>query len=254
MLYRQRGDTDAALLRLRVAERLARGRPRRGLAQAVTNQGIALIDKWRWGQAKAQLPLGDDPSHAGDTDGRVLIDAERLLHEGLELRSGADHRGQTISRLGLGIARLHTGDLEAARRDLSHAVNQFDLHGDKGGVAAALNALGLVLARQNDRSGAEEHWNSARLRYEADGDDLGLAGVLLNIGSDLLRTEPDRAAEARDKLTESLRLRAGHRELLGTALTHKHLGDASSLCGDHDAAKQHWREAARILGRPPRVG
>ncbi len=217
----------------------------------MTNHGLALIDKWQWSQAKAELAVGDDTSPTSDSDGRLLVEAERLLHEGLELRAGGDHRGQTISRLGLGIARLHTGDLAAARRDLGHAAQHFDLYGDRGGVAAALNALGLVLARQDDRAGAEEHWNSARLRYEADGDDLGVASVLLNIGADLLRTESGRATEARDRLTESLALRAGHRETLGTALTYKHLGDAANLCGDNVAARQHWREAAGILDRTP---
>lgn len=229
VLHRLRGNTDAAFATLQTASRLARGRHRRGLAQAQTNLGLALIDQ-------EQLDL-----------------AMRYLEEGLALRSRSDHRGRAISALGLGTACLHAGELDAARRHLSHAANEFDLLGDKRGSAASLNALGLVLAEQDDQLGTEEHWELARQRYAEAGDDLGVASVLLNTGAYLIRPGPDpvaRAAQARDILTESLRLRAGQPETRYTALAYLHLASASALCGDHDAAQHHRREAARLLVRP----
>ena len=223
VVHRLRAEPRAAWQELQLAASVARGSHGRGLAQTQTNLGLLLIDQ-------------------GQFDSAV-----RYLELGLALRSRSDRHGRAISTLGLGTALLRAGDLEAARQQLSQAANAFELAHDETGLAASLNALGVVLWEQNDRLGAAEYWELCRERYVAAGDDVGLAGVLLNIAADLIHTHPEQGADAVDMLSESLRLRAGHPQTRGTGLVNLHLGDALALCHDTDQAEQHWREALGIL-------
>jgi tetratricopeptide (TPR) repeat protein len=223
VVRRLSGEPAAAAAELDAADRLSRGARNRGRAQVQTNLGLALIDQ------------------------RELDSAMRCLENGLALRSRANRHGQAISALALGVAHLRVEELDASRRYLSHAANTFDALYDHRGLAATLNALGVLLWGQDDRLGAEEHWELARRLYVEEGDELGLACVLLNIGASLVLARPDRAAEAHDLLAESLRLRAGQPASRGAGLTHLYLGDAAARCKEPGQACRHWAEAARIL-------
>jgi tetratricopeptide (TPR) repeat protein len=223
VVHRLRGDPAAAWTELDAAAKLSRSAHNRGLAQLQTNLGLVLIDQ-------GQLDL-----------------AVRYLETGLELRSLTNRHGQAISALGLGVAHLNARELDAARRYLSRAANTFDAVHDERGLAATLNAVGVVLWDQDDRLGAEEHWMFARSLYAEMGDELGLACVLLNIGAGLVLAHPDQAEKARELLAESLRLRARHPENRGAGLAHLYLGDAHALCDGPEPATRHWREAVRIL-------
>jgi len=223
VLYRRRGRTDNAYSELERALRIATQWRLRSRAQVETNLGLVLVDK-------------------GQLDRAI-----RHLEQGLKLRARSDVRGRAISQLGLGIACLHAELHDSARRHLSHAANEFERLGDRAGQAAALNALGLVLAGQGDRTGIREHWDLARQHYADVGDELGEASVLLNVGADRLRDRPDQAAACRRILTESLQLRKGQPETIYTALAHQRLGDAAALDHDEAAAEHHRAEAQRIL-------
>ncbi|HZM84577.1 MAG TPA: tetratricopeptide repeat protein [Candidatus Limnocylindrales bacterium] len=223
VVYRRRGRTDNAFQELEIALGIASQWRLRSRAQVETNLGLVLVDK---GQ---------------------LDQAIRHLEQGLKLRGRSDVRGRAISGLGLGIACLHAEMHDTARRHLSHAANEFERLGDRAGQAAALNALGLVLAGQGDRTGIREHWDLARRHYADAGDEVGEASVLLNIGADLLRDRPDQAAAGRRILNESIQLRKGQPETIYTALVHQRLGDAASLDHDDAAAARHRAEAQRIL-------
>jgi len=223
VLYRRRGRTDNAYTELESALRIAEQWRLRSRAQVETNLGLVLVDK-------------------GQVDRAI-----RHLEQGLKLRGRSDVRGRAISELGLGIACLHAELHGTARRHLSHAANEFERLGDRAGQAAALNALGLVLAGQGDRTGIQEHWDLARQHYADAGDEVGEASVLLNIGADLLRDRPDQAAACRRILNESIQLRKGQPETIYTALVHERLGDAAFLDHDDVAAEFHRAEAQRIL-------
>ena len=223
VVHRLRAETREAWQEFQLAARFAGGSRGRGLSQAQTNLGLVLIDQGQFDAAVRHLELG------------------------LALRSRTDRNGRAISALGLGTAHLRAGDLDTARHQLSRAANAFELLHDETGLAASLNALGVVLWEQDDRLGAAEHWELCRERYVDSGDDVGLAGVLLNVAADRIRTRPDQAAVAADLLSESLRLRAGYPRTHGTGLAYLHLGDAVALCHDADRARQHWQEALRIL-------
>jgi hypothetical protein len=82
---------------------------------------------------------------------------------------------------------------------------------------------------------------SPRTTVDANGKEVD---ALPEIGADLVRTDPGRATEARDRLTGSLAQCAGHRETLGTALTYKHLGNAASL----ETVRRPGSTGARRLG------
>ncbi|HET8680977.1 MAG TPA: tetratricopeptide repeat protein [Micromonosporaceae bacterium] len=242
-VHRLNGRAQEAVEQLNAAVRLCRGRNHRGLAQARTNLGLALMDS------------GDVPAAI------VHLDA------GLALRPRADRYGRAVSALDLGVAYLRAGELAAARTYLVAATNAFDALGDRRGTATALNNLGVVLWEQQDRTGAREHWLIARQRFAEDGDDAGVASVLLNTAAAALAAavvpgegaapdggavpsedvEAGAPAAARDLLVEGLRLLDNRPPAKGVGLAHLHLGDAYLRCGDPDAAREHWRQAADIL-------
>lgn len=230
VVRRLRGEPLAAWKQFQLAAQKCRDSRNMGLAQVLTNLGMALVDQ------------------------RQLDAALRNLELGLELRARTDRYGQAVSALALGVTYLQVGELEAARRRLSHAANAFDALGDSRGLAAALNALGVVLWAQDDRLGGSEHWELARRHYLELGDRVGLAGVLVNIAAGTLIAQPDRAAHARDLLVESQRLRAGQPETRAIGLSHLYLGDALAACEAPEQARGHWREAARILGSTGEAG
>jgi tetratricopeptide (TPR) repeat protein len=224
VIRRLRGEPLEAWKELQLAAQKCRKFRSLGLSQILTNLGMTLADQ-------------------GQFDGAL-----RNLEQGLELRARTDRYGQAISALALGVTYFCAGELEAARRHLIRAANAFDVLGDLRGLAAALNAIGVVLWAQDDRLGGTEHWELARCHYVELGDQAGLAGVLVNIAAGTLIAHPDRAARARDLLTESQRLRAGQPETRTTGLSHLYLGDALALCDAPGEAQRHWQEAARILG------
>jgi tetratricopeptide (TPR) repeat protein len=224
VIRRLRGEPLTAWKEFQLAAQKCRNSRNLGLGQILTNLGMALADQ---GQLEWAL---------------------RNLELGLELRARSDRYGQAISVLALGVTYLSAGELDAARRRLAQAANAFDALGDLRGLAAALNAIGVVLWMQDDRLGATEHWQLARRQYVELGDQVGLAGVLVNIAAGTITTHPDRAAYARDLLVESQRLRAGQPETRATGLSHLYLGDAFALCHEPAEAQRHWQEAARILG------
>lgn len=235
VIYRQRGEPRRGWQELQDALRLSHASRRRGLAQVHTNLGLTLLDQ---GQLDSAL---------------------RHLESGLELRARADRHGQAVSALGLGIAYLRVDQLDASRGHLSLAANVFDTLNHRRGLAAALNALGVVLWEQDDPLGAAEHWDLARTMYAELRDDGGLASVLLNIAAGMVTAEPHRAAEvdqlteaermaqARELLEECLRLRSAHQQTRVDGLAHLHLGDVIARCGGPDEARAHWATAARIL-------
>jgi tetratricopeptide (TPR) repeat protein len=222
-VHRLSGNPGAAVELLKDAVKLCAGRYHRGLAQARTNQGLALMD-------------------LGDVEAAITH-----LDAGLTLRHRSDRHGRAVAALALGVAYLRHGDLPAARQYLVEATNQFDTLGDVRGTATALNDLGAVLWEQHDRTGAREHWAIARERFARIGDEPGAAAVLLNTAAAALAAGEGSPEEARDALVDCLRLTTTRPPTRGTGLTHLYLGDAYSGCGEPDRARDHWRQAVDIL-------
>jgi tetratricopeptide (TPR) repeat protein len=222
-VHRMQGNPEVARNVLTAAQRLRTGWRSRGLAQVETNLGLTLLDLGEHDHAVHHL-----------ADGRIL-------------RARGDHHGRALSDLGLGLAYLVGHRYGEAHTHLQEAANAWTALDDRHMGAAAINTLGLVLWEQGDRYGALEHWHRARELYDQVGDALGLARAMLNIAAAFLAAHPHRAKEAVELLTESLRLRAGQPESVGTGLCHFHLADALARSGDAAGARDHRRHAARIL-------
>jgi len=222
-VYRLNGDPATGAALLNEAAELCAGRYHRGLGQARTNHGLALLD-------------------LGDVEAAI-----RHLDAGLALRPHSDRHGRAVSALGLGVAYLRAGELTAARQCLIEATNHFDEVADTRGTAAALNNLGAVLWEQQDHTGAREHWAAARERFARLGDQAGQSAALLNVAAALLSAGHGSPAEARDLLLESLTLTTARPATRSTGLVHLHLGDAYRRCGDPASARTHWEQALRVL-------
>lgn len=229
-VLRLQGDPAAASDHLAAALSLRPARLRAERSQVEINLGLAWLDR------------RDAPTAMNH------FERARRLH--------GDRYGRALGDLGWGAAHLHDNTpgaapledrLAAARRSFERCFEVFTELGEQRGLAAARNNLGLVLWRQGDHTGAEENWGWAEAIYTGLEDEAGLARVRLNQAAMLLTGRPDRLDEAVDRLRESLQLRAGSADTIGTGLCHLHLGTAYAAQGVPAQAQQAWQKAERIF-------
>ena len=142
------------------------------------------------------------------------------------------------------------GILPSAWRFFHEALDKYELLKHDAGVADTLRSLSNVATHQGDASRAEAYLDRARLRYEAQGDQIGAALCLAGLGDIArMRRRFDDATEAfRGSLTV---LRAeGHRS--GVALGLHGLAEVHRLTGRLAEAEQGYQEVIRLdkaLGR-----
>ncbi|GAA3341767.1 hypothetical protein GCM10020358_34360 [Amorphoplanes nipponensis] len=224
-VYRWQGDPHRAAVELTAAVAL---RHRRGAAQSRTNLGLALLDQ-------------------GDVDGAL-----DQLQRARQQRSPSDRAGQALTELGLGVAFLAREEPRFAGRHLIRAANRFEAIGDRRGYAAALTNLALAQWWLGERLDAAHAWSAALDCHPAVNDRQGHAAALLNAGAIVAAgaTAADaagpgdhrRAAQARQLLEQSLRIRQADGRPVGRALLH--LGDVARLLDGPDEARRHWEAAA----------
>ena len=218
---RWQGEPHEAAVELTAAVAL---RHRRGAAQSRTNLGLALLDQ-------------------GNIDG-ALDQLQRARRQ----RSPSDRAGQALTELALGAAFLARTEPRIARHHLILAANRFEAIGDRRGYAAALTNLALAQWWLGERLDAAQAWSAALDCHPAVNDPHGHAAALLNAGAIVVdatagagRADPRRAAQARELLRESLRLRRAAGRPVGRTLLY--LGDAASLLDGRDEAKRCWDAA-----------
>ncbi|GAA3951742.1 tetratricopeptide repeat protein [Actinoplanes auranticolor] len=223
-VYRWQGDPHRAAVELTAAVAL---RHRRGAAQSRTNLGLALLDQ-------------------GDVDGAL-----DQLQRARQQRSPSDRAGQALTELGLGVAFLARDEPRFAGRHLIRAANQFEVVGDRRGYAAALTNLALAQWSLGERLDAAQAWSAALECHPAVQDRQGQAAALLNAGAIVAagavaagagqQGSRRRAAQARELLQQSLRIRQDDGRPTGRTLLH--LGDVARILDGPDDARQHWEAA-----------
>jgi tetratricopeptide (TPR) repeat protein len=221
---RWQGNPHEAAVELTAAVAL---RHRRGAAQSRTNLGLVLLDQ-------------------GDLDG-ALDQLQRARRQ----RSPGDRAGQALTELGLGAAFLARDEPRVARHHLILAANQFEAIGDRRGYAAALTNLALAQWWLGERLDAAQAWSAALDCHPGVNDPHGHAAALLNAGAVVIagagRADPRRAAQARQLLQESLRLRRAGGGAVGRTLLY--LGDAASVLDSLEEAKRCWDAAAEACDK-----
>jgi tetratricopeptide (TPR) repeat protein len=218
-VYRWQGDPHRAAVELTAAVKL---RHRRGAAQSRTNLGLALLDQ-------------------GDIDGAL-----DQLHRARQQRSPSDRAGQALTELGLGVAFLAREQPRFAGHHLIRAANQFETVGDRRGYAAALTNLALAQWWLGERLDAAQAWSAALDCHPAANDRHGQAAALLNAGAIVVAgaiaagpSDPNgrrRAAQARELLEESLRVREAEGLPVGRTLLH--LAEAALVLEEKDEARR----------------
>jgi tetratricopeptide (TPR) repeat protein len=220
VVRRRQGDPHEAAVELTAAVAV---RHRRGAAQSRTNLGLALLDQ-------------------GDFDG-ALDQLQRARRQ----RSPRDRAGQALTELGLGAALLAREEPRIACHHLILAANRFEAIGDRRGYAAALTNLALAQWWLGERLDAAQAWSAALDCHSAFDEPRAHAAALLNagaivVGGAVTGRGDARAAQARDLLEESLRLRASNGGPVGRTLLY--LGDVADLLQDPDEARRCWDAAA----------
>jgi hypothetical protein len=215
----------------------------------------------------------------GDPDGALPH-----LEQGRSRRSWPNRAGRALSDLALGAALLQTdGGATRAHRRLVMAADMFHALGDRRGLAATYNALGLAWWEAGDHGRAHRYWEMSAAAFDQQNDDLGMASAQLNQASArLAQYEPAAADAAAQRLSDDerlllgivedldrslrLRTRAGRTDGAGMVLTHLRLGDTYMHLeelhrrldrpAEEYAAKrrEHWRTAKEKFDAPPPEG
>jgi predicted ATPase/class 3 adenylate cyclase len=183
--------------------------------------------------------------------GRLLLeqsDLERataLLEEGVELLRGVGHKGGLADALdNLGIARAYGGDLERAKALFEESVELFREAGDGWGVAEVLNNLALTAGLQGEKEQVMA-LHEESLRIRRElGDERGIAMSLGNLAAEAMRRGDSEGAA--QLCEEGLPLARGLGDKGLTAMHLGNLGVAILDQGDPERATELLAEAIAI--------
>lgn len=185
-----------------------------------------------------------------------LNDAVSVVESGLRETDGIDAAGRSLrARLVYERAGLHQ-DFEES--DLAEglalsALDEFELMGDKPGIARCENLLGQIHMSAHEFAGAATRFDRSLSLFQQVGDDLGAAivrnnqGVLArrNLGKDD-QQKAGRLEEAKLALLEALEIRRKHRDSRGEAETLNNLGVVAFDTCDYRSAWKYYRDALEI--------
>jgi tetratricopeptide (TPR) repeat protein len=158
----------------------------------------------------------------------------------------ASHRTAARAKVlyAAGVLAHLQGDYAAAADQLEESLAISLEHGDKPGVATALNTLGNVAQQRGDYAAARARFEeSLRLRREV-GDRQGAAGTLANLGNVALYEGNYGAAQA--LYEESLAAQTALGDKRGVAVLLNNLGLLATERGDYAAAQVRFEESLRL--------
>lgn len=220
-------------------------------------------------------------------EGGRLRDALTSYQQALSINEGnRQHRGEAICRKYIGSALHDQGRLEEAESELRRARALFEQQGgeekpelievdnqlgsvlqDQGRINEAmelfqrahqlagtlgigpakvesLRCMASALAASGELGNAEERYNEAILLCEKK-DEVALSSLYGEFGDVLC--EQGRLDEAIDAYKSSLGYDQNHQDQLGIACANRRLGVAYQRRGDHDRARDYYKEAERLL-------
>jgi predicted ATPase/DNA-binding SARP family transcriptional activator len=176
-------------------------------------------------------------------------EAQLLVEKGLEIvaRSGKaqkkfqsdllrEHAGLSLDLLEWNKSRTSTQLFLAHCRKRRH----------KPDIAAAANLLGLAAKGEGDWPQARAQFAMARELFADEGDVVGLANVLNNLGLIEYLDEAGDKTAAADHLQKALRLRRKANDRRAVAESHVNLGALAQQSGQWQKARRHYLIALKI--------
>jgi adenylate cyclase len=221
ILYRQRGDYDAALAWFEQAEKKwITLDDRAGFGQVLTEMGTVLLRKGEYAAAQQHL--------------------DKSFNLARELGNRA---GMALALYRLGEVS-HESDHAATQALWEESLALWRELDNKPGIAAILNSLGVVASEQGDYPAARMlHEESLALRREL-GDKRGIAVSLLNLG--VLAEEQGDYAVAQALYQENLALRRELGDKQGIAMSLGNLGIVAVEQGDYATARGLYQESMTL--------
>ncbi len=214
-------------------------------AELDTVTTIALDAAARAGHPAWTATAHHDVGIAAAIHGR-LDDAETHLQTALHIYEDlADPRGQALVADSFGnmccLAGRYADGVRYHRRALANYLDA----GDDPLAARTRGNLAWSLYLQGDHAAAVDAYQDALRAFQANGDEIGRAGVLLNLSQ--LHLDQERPADALTTAGQAAEIyvRSGHMRRHVMALWR--LATAQHRLGDVDAARAGWRHALELL-------
>jgi tetratricopeptide (TPR) repeat protein/MoxR-like ATPase len=167
--------------------------------------------------------------------------------EGRQIKSLSELRDQLRTKYEEGQQAREAGDLKTAQNLLYQSYTEYDVLGDREGMAASGLALGQVLHELGELEEAKEYLQQSRSQFQWLRDRTGLAACLLSLG--LVSRERGDASQARSHLEQARNYFENlddHEGLLATLMA------LAQLTGDGDYLEQA-AELVRQQEDPPQV-
>jgi tetratricopeptide (TPR) repeat protein len=222
VLSRQRGDHDAALKWLELAEKdWIFLEDQHGFIRVLTEKGIVFRRKGEYETARQNLETSLDLARGrGDLAGMAMAlqqqgvvanlgdyaGTQALYEESLALwRTLGNKEGIASVLNDMGILVSERGEFEAARALYDESLALQRELGDKRGIALALNNLGSLVEEQSNYAAALAFYEESLAFRREMGDKPGIATLLCNLG--IVAVEQGNYAKAGALYDESMKLR-----------------------------------------------
>lgn len=179
-----------------------------------------------------------------EDQGNVVAATELFRQANVQFEMAGDKKGIAKSYRNLGKALKKRGQLDDAEHALSQAANAYAAIGDDFGQASALGYLGLVFKSRGHFKEAEQAHRRALLIHEKAGNEKGKAIVWGNLGT-VLRLQ-GKVEEALKLHEMSLEVHQKTQDQQGVARELSNLGTACRYLNRYEDSKVYHAESLRL--------
>jgi predicted ATPase/transcriptional regulator with XRE-family HTH domain len=171
-------------------------------------------------------------------------EARRWMEQVFALAGTTPSAARAKALLGAGVIAQFLGDYERAEAYPEQALADYQVLGDKTGIASAYGNLGVVADAQQDYELAAQRYEQALALFRELGDDIHIGFMLGNLGLiAYLQGNYDRAMEL---LEESLALSRAREDRNSMAIALGNLGLVAFALQDYERAEMLQREALEL--------
>ncbi|MGI8827271.1 MAG: ATP-binding protein [Chloroflexota bacterium] len=190
---------------------------------------------WRFWRARGHV-----------NEGRRWLDAfvDRARAEGIPDSTGSGLHDYTQALLWAASLAIDQGEYDSAQSDAEEALESQQRICDKGGIALALNVLGILAHYRSEHSRAATLYGEGLAHFREIESDWGIALSLNNLGA--LEIERGNSERAASYYEESLAIERERGDSWKVALLLNNLGDVAAEAGSHDEAQILNGEALRL--------
>ena len=166
-------------------------------------------------------------------------EARKLLRHTIELDDN-----MIDAKVLLGLTYSDMGDNDEAMEIFITALEQAEELGDKNGIGASLNNIGIVHWNKGDYEKALEYYDRALEQAEELGNKNGMGGTLVNIG--LVHINKGDYDKALEYYSRSLTIREEIGDKRGMGLVLPNIGNVHYYKGDYNKALEYYSRSLAI--------